>query len=178
MSKSKRIFIISSPINQKSVSEIIESIFEINHEDDQKREQYKNYKREPVKILLNTYGGSVYDGLGLIGAIEQSTTPVHITCLGSAMSMGLFILVSGHKRFMHKYSTVMYHQISSFVYDKLEGIKLELEEAQRLEKVCEGILLRHTFITKEQLDDFKERKAEWFIPANEAFKLGIVDKIL
>ncbi len=178
MSKSKRIFIISSQINQKSVSEIIESIFEINHEDDHKREQYKNYKREPVKLLLNTYGGSVYDGLGLIGAIEQSTTPVHITCLGSAMSMGLFILVSGHKRFIHKYSTVMYHQISNFVYDKLEGIKLDLEESQRLEKVCEEILLRHTFITKEQLDDFKERKAEWFIPADEAFKLGIVDKIL
>lgn len=178
MSKNKRIFILSSQINQKSVSEIIESIFDINQDDDHKLTQYKNYEREPIKIILNTYGGSVYDGLGLIGAIEQSTTPIHITCLGSAMSMGLFILVSGHKRYMHKYSTVMYHQISSFVYDKIEGIKLELEEAQRLEKVCEDLLLRHTYITKEQLDDYKERKAEWFIPAEEAFKLGIVDRIL
>jgi len=178
MAKSKRIFIISSQINQKSVGDLIESIFDINHEDEDKREHYKGYKRDPIKIILNTYGGSVYDGLGLIGAIEQSRTPVHITCVGSAMSMGLFILISGHKRAMHRYSTIMYHQISSFIYDKLEGIKLDLEEGERLEKLCEGILLKRTFITKQQLDDYKERKAEWFIPADEAFKLGIVDMIL
>ena len=178
-SKTKaRTFVLSEQVNQKSVSEIIKSIYNINQYDKEQNAEVKKYKREPINIILNTYGGSVYDGLGMIGAIEMSKTPVHITCLGSAMSMGLFILVTGHKRFIHKHSTVMYHQISDFNWDKLEGIKQNMREAVRLEKVCEGILFKYTKVTKGHIKDYKKRKADWFITPQEALRLKIVDKIL
>ena len=178
-SKSKgRTLILSEQVNQKSVSDLIKSIYNFNQYDREQASEYKKYKREPINIILNTYGGSVYDGLGLIGAIEMSKTPVHITCLGSAMSMGLFILVSGHKRFIHKHSTVMYHQISTLNWDKLEGIKQNVKEAERLEKVCESILFKYSKVNKDHIKDYKKRKAEWFISPEEALKLKIVDKVL
>ncbi len=173
-----RVFMLGDQVTQSSVSSIIKAIWEINIEDTEKESQIKDYQRQPIHLILNTYGGSVYDGLGLISAMEVSETPVHVTVLGSAMSMGLFILSAGHHRRMHAYSTLMYHQISSVSADKLEGIKKDLVECQRLEELCEEILLKRTNLTVKELEDHKKSKGEWYIDALTAAKYGIVDEII
>ena len=86
----KRVLLLDE-VDDQSANRIIRSIIEINIEDDYYSAQVKDYKPEPIRILINSYGGSVYDGLGVIGAIEASNTPVHTMCFGSAMSMALFI---------------------------------------------------------------------------------------
>jgi ATP-dependent Clp protease protease subunit len=173
-----RVFMLGDQVTQSSVSSIIKAIWEINIEDTDKESQIKDYQRPAIHLILNTYGGSVYDGLGLIAAMEVSETPVHVTVLGSAMSMGLFILCAGHHRRMHAYSTLMYHQISSVSADKLEGIKKDLAECQRLEELCEEIILKRTHLTPKDLEDHKKTKGEWYIDAGAAAKYGIVDEII
>lgn len=174
----QRTLIISDGIDQKLVGDISRSIFDINHDDDEKEADYRDWKREPIRLMLNTYGGSVYDGIGLINAIELSRTPVHTYVMGSAMSMGMFILVAGHRRFAAPYSTIMYHQLSVFAWDKLEGIKDHIKEAERLEKVCEDILFRRSHLTLEAIENYKKQKSEWYITPEVALDLGIVDEIL
>lgn len=174
----ERVFMLGDQVTQATVSSIIKSIWEINIEDTEKESVIIGYERVPVHLILNTYGGSVYDGLGLIGAMEASETPIHVTVLGSAMSMGLFILCAGHHRRMHAYSTLMYHQISTVSMDKLEGIKKDLVECDRLEKVCESILTRRTRLTLKELEEHKKAKGEWYIDAETAAKYGIVDEIM
>jgi ATP-dependent Clp protease protease subunit len=174
----ERVFMLGDQVTQSTVSAIIKSIWEINIEDTEKESMIIGYERAPIHLILNTYGGSVYDGLGLIGAMEASETPVHVTVLGSAMSMGLFILCAGHHRRMHAYSTLMYHQISTVSMDKLEGIKKDLVECDRLEKMCESILMKRTQLTLKELDEHKRAKGEWYIDAGTAAKYGIVDEII
>jgi ATP-dependent Clp protease protease subunit len=174
----ERVLILGEDVTQESVSEIIKSIYEINMEDEERESQIVDYERQPLHLILNTYGGSVYDGLALIGAIELSTTPIAVTCLGSAMSMGMFILASGHHRRAHHLSTIMYHQISSGMWDKLEGLKKDLEEADRLEAVCESILLLRTKLKKKDLEAHKKTKSEWYMTAEEALKWGIIDEVI
>jgi len=174
----ERVFMLGDQVTQASVSNIIKSIWEINLEDSEREHQIIGYERIPIHLILNTYGGSVYDGLGLIGAMECSETPIHVTVLGSAMSMGLFILCAGHHRRMHAYSTLMYHQISTVSMDKLEGIKKDLVEADRLEKMGESILLKRTRLTLKDLEAHKQSKGEWYIDAAAAAKYGIVDEII
>jgi ATP-dependent Clp protease protease subunit len=174
----KRDLMISENITQSSVKVIIEQILEINRHDDKEEEEKKKYEREPIKLYVNTYGGSVYDGFALVAAIEKSKTPVHTVCLGKAMSMGFMIMVAGHKRFVHPLATLMYHQISTVVWDKLEGIKQEIEECERLEKLYDGFVLSHTKLRQKELDEVKKMKKEWYIDANDALKLEIVDEIL
>jgi ATP-dependent Clp protease protease subunit len=174
----ERVFMLGDQVTQATVSTIIKSIWEINLEDADKEIHINGYKRQPIHLILNTYGGSVYDGLGLIGAMEVSETPVHVTVLGSAMSMGLFILCAGHHRRMHAYSTLMYHQISTVTMDKLEGIKKDLAECDRLEKMCEDILTKKTKLTLKELEDHKKTKGEWYINAETAAKYGMVDEII
>lgn len=180
MSKNKkdRTYILSTRIDEKSVGEAIKFISNVNGDDQFRSQEYRKYKRRPIHLILNTYGGSVYDGLGLIGAIERSRTPVHVTVLGTAMSMGLFILASGHKRIMSRHATLMYHQLSVFLRDKLEGIKDAVKESERLEAVCEQILFERTGLTPKALQPYKTQKKEWYIAAEEALKLKIVDKVI
>ncbi|MEL6255170.1 MAG: ATP-dependent Clp protease proteolytic subunit [Bacteroidota bacterium] len=174
----ERTIILSQQIDQKAVNDVVKLIFDVNRSDEAKYKDYKKFKRKPIQLVLNTYGGVVYDGLAMINAIESSKTPVHITALGSAMSMGLFILASGHKRFINKNATVMYHQISSFSWGKIESLRNDIKEAERLEKICEDILFEKTKIKPKDLKPFKKQQKEWYMDAKEALKYGIVDKIV
>jgi ATP-dependent Clp protease protease subunit len=170
--------VLGEDVDQGSVREIIKAIYDINLDDEEKDSYYKDYERTPIHLILNTYGGSVYDGLALVGAIELSQTPVVVTCLGSAMSMGLIILASGHHRRAHHLSTVMYHEMSTLMIDKLTGIKKDLKECERLEAICDKVLFRRTKLKASQLKKYKETKAEWYMSAQEALKYGIVDEII
>lgn len=176
--KKTRLIVLSSTINKDSSKTIIEEILRINKEDDEKDKKQKDYKRDPIELVVNSFGGSVYDGFGIVSVIENSKTPVHTYVYGYAMSMGLLIAAAGHKRFGSKMATHMYHQISTGVWDKLEGIQQELEEALRLEAIYDGSLLSKTAIRKSELDEIKKLKKEWYISADEALKLKLIDEII
>ena len=90
----KRDLLLSDRICQNSVKNIMEDIFEINEDDRRKEEIYKDWERKPIKLFINSYGGSVYDGLALIDVIKHSKTPVHTICVGSCMSMGFWIYLA------------------------------------------------------------------------------------
>ena len=107
----------------------------------------------------------------------MSQTPIHTICYGSAMSMGLLVFLSGHRRIAGEYCTFMYHEISSYVADKLEGIKQDVVEGERLQAMLDGMIIAKTKVLQEQLNKYKETKSEWYIPAREALKLKIACEI-
>ena len=169
----KRSLLLSSNISQSSVKDIITQIFEINEDDDQKELLYRDWERTPILLFLNTYGGSVYAGLALIDVIRHSKTPVHTICVGSCMSMGLWIWLAGEKRLMGERSTLMFHDLSSLVYGKTEGIKQELSEMLRLQEMLIADIAENSLVKEETLRDYVLRKAEWYIPAEEAISLKL-----
>lgn len=123
----KRDLLLSDRISQGTVKDIIKDIFEINFDDDEKEEIYKDWERKPIQLFINSYGGSVYDGLALIDVIKRSKTPVHTVCIGSCMSMALWVWLSGAKRFVGKSATLMFHDVSLFAYDKTERNQAGIE---------------------------------------------------
>ena len=114
----KRDFLLSDRISQGAVKDIIKDIFEINFDDDEKEEIYKDWERKPIQLFINSYGGSVYDGLALIDVIKRSKTPVHTVCIGSCMSMALWVWLSGAKRFVGESTTLMFHDVPSVTLQK------------------------------------------------------------
>jgi ATP-dependent Clp protease protease subunit len=175
----ERNLILGDYVNQGSVKDLIKAITDINTEDAERESKTVGYVRAPIKLYVNTYGGSCYDGLGLINSIEQSKTPVHTICSGMAMSMGFYIMLSGHKRFTGKYSTFMWHELSmTEINEKLEGMKMEVAEGERLQKIFDDMVVNKTKILRSQIEDVRTKKKDWYIPAQEAFELGIVDELL
>lgn len=174
----QRVFILSEDVDSISVRDIIRNIYEINLLDEEREQEYRKYVRIPIHLLINTFGGSVYDGLGLIGAMEMSITPIVTICMGSAQSMGLYILAAGHYRRATHLSTIMYHQLSGHISGQLEGLKNTVEEFQRIENNCDEMLTRRTKIKKSHLAYYKQTKTEWYMTPDEALQYGIIDEIL
>jgi ATP-dependent Clp protease protease subunit len=174
-----RSVILSGEVDETSVFDIIQFICDINEFDDENEENIVDYERKPIKLIINSFGGSVYDGFALIGVIEKSETPIHTYCFGSAMSMSLLIFVSGHKRFAHRLSTFMYHEcLDSLPYDKLSILKENLEETNRIMEVYDTFLIEKTTIKKKQLLAVRTAKKDWYFDVNEALKNKVTDIII
>lgn len=171
----ERDLFISDRISQETVRDVIKEIFNINRDDDKKEKIYREWERAPIRLFINSYGGSVYDGLALVDVIKQSKTPVHTICIGSCMSMALWIWLAGEERLVGKRSTLMFHDLSLFAIDMTEGIKQELIEMLRLQNMLIEEITQKSSVTKEMLSDYITRKAEWYIPAEEAIKLKLAD---
>jgi ATP-dependent Clp protease protease subunit len=173
-----RNIVLSSDITAASVGDIIEIIMDINTFDDELEENLQNYHREPIKLVVNSFGGSVYDGFALIAAIEHSKTPIHGYCYGSAMSMGFIIYIATHVRFAHKTSTLMYHEISDYFWGNITETKQNLKECERIQKVYDDYILSRTKIPVQKMNEYKDRKEDWYISAQEGLKHKIIHKIL
>jgi ATP-dependent Clp protease protease subunit len=159
-------------IETDNVNEIIEIIYEINEED------AKKTQKEPIKLIINSFGGELYSGLALIDVIDNSQTPIHTICHGSAMSMALIIFAAGHHRFASKYATFMYHEASYPAEGKVMHHKQELKETERTDKLCDDYLISKTKFTAKQLKDIKDKRAEWYFDVKTAMKHGLVHEII
>ena len=69
----------------------------------------------------------------------------------------------------------MFHDLSTWVGDKSENLKQELNEVLRLQKIICNEIISTSLVKQETLDDYIIRKAEWYIPADEAIKLKLAD---
>ena len=163
-------------VDEKSVMPLIEAIHRINDDDAEKEKEYNGWEREPIQLYIYTYCGVCYAGFALIDAIRASKTPVHTIVLGTAMSMGIFIFNAGHKRLIGEHATLMYHDVSLHLDNEMtEGIKIELAEGLRLQKMGIQFLTEYSLVEESVINDYINRKADWFIPAEEAVRLKIAD---
>lgn len=164
-----------SEIEERDINKIIEAIYQFNEDD----EEIDVEKRSPIKIILKSEGGSMYDGLALIDVIDNSATPIHITAHGCVMSMALNVLVSGHERFCTKNTTFMYHEgWYNMPNSNIQEHEDELKEAKRLNDLCDSYLISKTKLTTNKLNEIKNSRKNWYFNAKEAFKYNIVNKVL
>lgn len=169
-----RVFTLGE-ITNESACEVIGLIYEVNKEDSNKAQE----NRDPIQLILNSPGGDVYDGIGIVDAIEQSITPVHLYIHGQAQSMGFAIATCGHYRYASKRVTFMYHEIGwETLREKLHYHEQEVNEGKRLWKLYDDIVTSNTKITQKTLDGIRKQQKEWYITAEQALKLGIVDEII
>ena len=169
-------------VDQASMNELTKSIIEINEDDAHLKKLYAvyglNYDPKPINIYIDSYGGQVYQCFGLIGVMERSETKIHTIVTGAAMSCGFIILINGHKRFAYRHATPLYHQVSSGFFGKVKDLEEKLEETKRLQKKIEDMTLRLTKISKKKLSDILKNKIDWFMTADSALELGVIDEIL
>ena len=173
-----RTIYLNTGVSSEAVTEGVIAIMKINAYDDEQESKLKDYVRQPIKVVVDSFGGIVYDGISMVTAISTSKTPVHGYCYSKAMSMGYLIYISTHKRFAHEYSTFMHHQLSGGSYGTNQDIQEDAIQKDKLNKMLMKIVRKRTKITKEQIKEKNERKQDWFFTGKEAVKLGVVDELL
>lgn len=178
----KRDLFFTKQVDQSSIGELTQKIIEINQDDEHLKKIYNvyglTYNPEPIQVYIDSYGGYVYQCFGLLSVMERSQTPIHTIVTGCAMSAGFMILISGHKRFAHKLSTPLYHQVSSGAAGTVKEMEEKLEESKRLQRQLEDIVKDKTDITKKRLREIFETKKDWYMTSEEALELNVVDEIL
>jgi len=131
-----------------------------------------------INMYVNSPGGSVISGLGLIDTMNYINCPISTTCIGMAASMGAVLLSCGDngKRFVLPHSRVMIHSVSSGFQGHTADIKIEMEQTLRCQEDIYKILSENTNHSFEEIEKLCDRD-RWFI-GQEAVDLGIADKVL
>lgn len=168
--KNRKIWLVGE-IDEASCFQIITEIQSLNQVD----------RESPIHLYINSPGGCVYSGCGVIDMIEHSDAPIYTYCFGHAMSMAAHILAAGEygHRYITFHSTVMIHQVSSSGFGKTEDMEVSVEEMKRIEDRLHKTFSKHTGATASRLK--KDMKADFYLSPENALKYGrkgIVDHII
>jgi len=130
----------------------------------------------PIKLYINSYGGSIFAGFSTVDTIKSLGTPVHTFIDGSAASAATLISVVGDKRFIHQNSFMLIHQLSSVMWGKYEEFKDEMENLDLLMSRIKEIYKEHCSIPKKELDEIL--KHDLWLDSAKCVKWGLVDEIV
>lgn len=181
-SPKERNLFFDKQVNQSSINALSKDIIDISEHDEYIKKIYEihdlKYTPKPIKIYIDSYGGYVYQCLGLVGIMRSCKTEIQTIVTGCAMSCGFLIAISGHKRFGYPRSTYLYHQVAGGAFGKVKDIEEELVEILRLQQAVEEITLESTSITKKMLEKAYRSKKDWYITSEQAIKLRVIDEII
>ena len=63
--------VFSGTVTPESIGKIMVTIKAFEDDDNENAAHLKDYKREPISLIISTNGGSVYDALALVDMIES-----------------------------------------------------------------------------------------------------------
>ena len=163
-----RIVFLGEEVNSHTANLVVAQLLYLAHEDPKK----------PIKLYINSPGGSVYDGLAIIDTMNYIELDVETIGIGLQASMGAMLLSCGAKgkRFVLPNARIMIHQPSSGTEGKITDQEIALKEGIYLKKRLAEIFAKNTGKKLEQVE--KDMDRDNWMSAEEAVKYGIIDKII
>jgi ATP-dependent Clp protease protease subunit len=145
---------------------------------------------KPIKLYINSPGGSVTAGLAIYDTMQFVKTPVHTMVMGQAASMGSFLAqagAAGH-RYVLPESRTMIHRVSSGTRGtsgsvhvqelEFEDARRHFEESKRLNQRLTELYVRHNTAGKTYEELFETMKFDTFLSAQEAVDAGLADRVV
>jgi ATP-dependent Clp protease protease subunit len=139
----------------------------------------QNTGQTVVPVIIDSYGGQVYSLMSMIGAIKASKIPVVTVVEGKAMSCGAILFSFGAEgmRFMDPDATLMIHDVSSGAWGKVEELKADIREAERLNKKVYEMMAKNCGKEPNYFLDIVHSKghADWYLDVEEGKRHGLVN---
>lgn len=134
--------------------------------------------KAPVKLYINSPGGSVYAGYGIYDTMNYISNDVYTMCCGMAASMAAVLLSSGAKgkRLGLPHSRVMIHQPMGGSEGQASDMEITMKEMIRIKKELYDILAINTGKTVKKITEDADR--DYWMKGEEAVKYGMIDAIL
>jgi len=165
-----RIILLNGPVTDDSAGIIVAQLLFLSNDD----------PKTDIQFYINSPGGSVSAGFGIIDTMRYLRCDVATTCIGMAASMGAALLSMGTKgkRFVLPNAQVMLHQplIGGVLQGPATDLGIEAKHMLRLRDRLYKMLAEATGKTVELVHrDFDRNK--WLF-AEEAVEYGCADKVL
>lgn len=164
-----RILFLGTDVSSDSANILMSQLMFLNSVDE----------TEDIKLYINSGGGEVYSGMGIVDVMNFITPDVSTYCMGTCASMAAVILSSGTqgKRYSLPHSKIMIHQPSTGIGRiKAEDLRVEFEEMEKCKNMLYGILSENT---GKDIKDIEElcRLDKWY-SADEAVDFGLIDSVI
>jgi len=134
---------------------------------------------DDISIYIDSPGGSVYTGLGLLDVMDFVKPDIVTINTGLAASMAAVILCSGAKgkRYALKRSRTMIHQPLGYGgYQQASDMEIEAKEINSLKKELYEIISDKSGQTFDRVA--KDSDRDYWMTAADAKKYGIIDEII
>ncbi len=150
---------------------------EMNESVIKKIREAADYPERDIELYVSTYGGSVYEAIGICDAILAA--PNHVKTIGSGkiMSAGGPILVCGNERVMTESSFLMIHDIWSITAGSPTHMESDIRHVRDLAKVMNNYFVKFSDLEANFLKEMCEKKSDSYFTAKQALKMGVIDAI-
>lgn len=161
-------YMLFRQIDEESSEDLCEFIIKAN---------YIFPEDQPLTILINSPGGSVYDGLGIIDLMESSKLKIQTVGVGMVASMAALIFTAGTKgmRIMSRNSFIMTHQFAGAQEGRYHEFIAQRPHEDDIHNRFVQHFVRHTKMTEKQVNDVLLGTSDKWITAKEALKYGMCD---
>lgn len=131
-----------------------------------------------IKLYINSPGGSVTAGMAIYDTMQYLKSEVNTICIGLAASMAAVLLAAGKKgkRFALPNSEIMIHQVMGGMEGQASDIKIRAERILRIKDRLNKILSESTGKDIKTIE--KDTDRDYFLPAQDALKYGLIDKVI
>ena len=168
-----RIIFLGEDVNPASASLVIAQLLFLESEDPEKE----------ISLYINSPGGSITDGMGIVDTMNYIKCPVSTICVGLAASFGAVLLANGEKgrRFATPNSEILIHQPliggqGGGISGQATEIKIHADHMIRTREKLNKLLSDRTGQSIETIERDTER--DHYMTAEEALKYGLIDGIM
>ncbi len=163
-----RIIFLGSAIDDDVANAVIAQLLFLAADDPEK----------DIHLYINSPGGSVTAGLGILDTMGFIKPDVSTICMGMAASMGSLLLTAGAKgkRFALPNAEVMIHQPLGGVRGQATDIKIHADWIIRTKQKLNEMYVDFTGQPLKKIERDTDR--DNFMSAEEAKEYGLIDKVI
>ena len=168
-----RIIFLGEDVNPTSASLVIAQLLFLESEDPDKE----------IFLYINSPGGSITDGMGIVDTMNYIKCPVTTICVGLAASFGAVLLANGEKGkiFATPNSEILIHQPviggqGGGISGQATEIKIHADHMIRTREKLNKLLSEKTGQPIEQIE--KDTERDHYMSAQEALEYGLIDGIM
>jgi ATP-dependent Clp protease protease subunit len=165
----ERIIFLGEQINDISANDVMAQLLYLESNDPDR----------DIIMYINSPGGSFTSLMAIYDTMQFVRPDIQTFCLGQAASAAAVLLAAGTsgKRHALPNTRVLIHQPSlEGAYGQVSDLEIQANEIQRVRRLMETMLAKHTNRTPEQVREDIER--DKILTADEAKEYGIVDQVL
>lgn len=132
---------------------------------------------DTINLRINSYGGSVTDGLAIYNALKRNRASVHVHVDGVAISCASYIAMAGDKITMAKNAQMMIHAPWGLAVGNAAELR---EQADVLDRFAKALASGYSDKSGKSNDEIMalltDGKDHWFL-ADEAVEAGFADEV-
>jgi len=134
--------------------------------------------KKPIQLYVNSPGGVVTSGFAMYDTMRFIRAPVHTLCMGTARSMGSFLLMAGEPgtRAALPNASILIHQPLGGFQGQASDMLIHAEEILKTKQRMTRLYAEHCGRSYEAFEQAMDR--DRFMTAEEALEWGLIDRIL